>query len=133
MFSVINIGDPKWVAACMGLPKERRDIHLDQRMLAPYVAINHWKAHLAITEGEKGYILQPILVTSDGELRHPYNFGGPIASDESVSDETVKEHDDSLREWAKNEVINREYCTLIPNLAQEQIKSLNLTPKLKKF
>lgn len=139
MFSVIHLGDPKWVAAVMGLPQQRRDIHLDQRMLCPYVAIYKWKAHLALTEGESGYILQPILSTPDGELRHSYNFGGPVDNFDHADTSkkiTAKEHAENIRKWAKEQELNREYGTLVPNIASDQKEILDnagLHPEFRKL
>lgn len=69
MFRMLTVGDAEWVASLMGLGANKRDIHWDQRMLAPYVAAYKWKAHLAFTESENGYIIQPVLVTPEGYLR----------------------------------------------------------------
>ena len=133
MFKIVSIGDAEWVGRVMGLPRDRRDIHMDQRMLAPYVVAYKWKAYLALTESEDGYIIQPILLTTSGEMKNAYNFGGPIASNEDVEVEVIKEHSDSLKEWAKKHQVNSEYCTLIPNLAREQIKALDFTADFKKL
>ena len=65
MFKLLEIGDPEWVGRIIGLGPNRRDLHQDQRFLASYQAVNHWKAYLALTENHDGYVIEPILVTED--------------------------------------------------------------------
>ena len=80
MFKLLEIGNAEWPASVMGLGPNRRDLHFDQRMAAPYVAANKYKAYLALTTNADGYIVEPLLSTPEGELRNPYNFGGPMGS-----------------------------------------------------
>lgn len=122
MFKVLEIGDPEWVGRVVGLGSSRRDLHFDQRMLAPFVAANKWQAYLALTATDEGYIVQPVLLTPEGDLRHAYNFGGPMASLDMLSS---KEHVDSLAEWALRRNITSQYCTLVPSLVKEQLKLLS--------
>lgn len=132
MFKLLELGDPQWVAATMGLGPARRDLHLDQRMLASYVAALKYKAFLAFTEDENGYIVEPILQTPEGDLKNAYNFGGPMASTDLVN---ATEHVDSLNKWAIDRNSPSKYCTLIPYLADQQVKLLgtaNVVPELRK-
>lgn len=124
MFSVVPIGDVRWVSAVMGLGQECRDIHFDQRMLAPYVTAFKWKALLAVTSSQDGYIVQPVLVTPEGELRHAYNFGGPMPSSDLVN---AQEHVDNLNDWARKQGLVKQYCTLIPFLSEKQTELLKTT------
>ena len=125
MFKVLNIGDSEWVSRVMGLGISKRDIHFDARMLAPYVAAYKWKAHLAVSETDDGYIVQPILVTSDNLIRHSYNFGGPMGSSDTLSS---KEHSDGLSEWCIKNNITSEYCTLNPFLIKDQLRLISSSP-----
>jgi len=132
MFKMLNIGDVAWVSATMGLGPLYRDLHFDQRMLAPYIVAFKWKAYLALTTSETGYVLQPVLVTPEGELRHAYNFGGPMASSDLVN---AKEHVDGLNEWAGKEGLKSQYCTLVPFLHEKQLqflKNTDILPQYKK-
>lgn len=131
-YKLLDIGDPQWVAAVMGLGPARRDLHQDQRLLAPYVAAYKYKAFLAFTDTEDGYIVEPVLQTPEGDLRHAYNFGGPMASTDFVN---ATEHVDSLNKWAIENNSLKKYCTLVPHLSEHQIKLLgtaNIVPELRK-
>src|SRR5882672_3353704 len=110
MFKLLRVGDTQWVTAVMALAPNRRDIHYDARMAAPYVAVNKWEAFLALTSNDDGYIVEPVLVTDSGELRHSYNFGGPMGSVDLVNS---REHTESLREWAQERGFKSKYTTLV--------------------
>jgi len=129
---MLEIGDPKWPAAALGLGPERRDLHMDQRILAPYIAAYKYKAFLGLTSNENGYLIEPVLLTPEGNLKHSFNFGGLMGSSDLLN---ATEHVDSLNEWAiKNGAISK-YCTLIPSLAEKQVKLLNsagIFPEFKK-
>lgn len=130
--TTVEIGDPKWVAGLMNLAPHRRDIHFDQRMVAPYITAYGWKASLAYTECENGYIIQPLLLTKENELRHAYNFGGPIGTNDLLNS---KEHIDKINDWARHRDIKTQYCTLVPNLAKEQLRLLTssgINPEFRK-
>lgn len=132
MFKLLKIGDAQWVSTVMSLGKDRRDIHLDQRMLASYVAANKWQAFLALTETPSGFIVEPILSTPEGELSHSYNFGGPTGSSDLINS---REHTESLREWAEKHDFRSKYITLIPFLAKNQLKLLSssgISPEYRK-
>src|SRR6266436_2474116 len=132
MFKMLELGDPEWVARVMGLGPNRRDLHQDQRMLAPYVAANKYQAHLALTTNEDGYVIEPILATPEGELRNPYNFGGPMGSVDLINS---KEHSESVKNWAMKSGFKSKYTTLVPFLAKEQLRLLSssgITPELRK-
>src|SRR5258706_1934511 len=132
MFKLLEIGNAEWPASVMGLGPNRRDLHFDQRMAAPYVAANKYKAYLALTTNQDGYIVEPILATPSGELRNPYNFGGPMGSVDLINS---REHTESLREWAQERGFKSKYTTLVPFLAKEQVKLLSssgITPEFKK-
>lgn len=109
----------------MGLGPARRDIHLDQRMLAPYFSAFKWRCGLAVTESEDGrYIIQPLLVTDKNELRHAYNFGGPISNTNSPPVNLINEHVEGVRNWARMQGVTGEFTTLISALAQDQLRLL---------
>src|SRR6266853_536422 len=132
MFKMLSIGDPEWVAMVVGLGSNRRDLHQDQRMLAPYVAANKYKAYLALTTNQDGYIVEPILATPEGDLKNPYNFGGPVGSVDLINS---REHTESLREWAQKHGFKSKYTTLVPFLSKEQLRLLSssgITPEFKK-
>jgi lipid II:glycine glycyltransferase (peptidoglycan interpeptide bridge formation enzyme) len=116
----------------MALGHNRRDVHFDARMFTPYIVANKWKAYLALTSNEDGYIVEPLLATPEGELRNPYNFGGPTGSTDSLNS---REHTESVAEWAVKHGFSSKYCTLIPFLAKEQLKLLsssNISPEYRK-
>lgn len=48
--------------------------------MVPYEACRMGRGMLLTDEGETGILLQPLLRMPNGDLRHPYNFGGPIAT-----------------------------------------------------
>lgn len=116
-FKVLEIGDPEWIVAIASLPIERRDVHLDQRMLAPYVATYGWKAGLAVSDWRENRIIQPLLINNEGQLRHAYNFGGPV----STSDlDGASDHFDALNDWAIKQGCTNQFCTLNPFLVEHQ-------------
>src|SRR6202030_159125 len=121
MFEMLEIGDPRWVSSIMNLDLNRRDLHFDQRFLAPYVAAYRYKAYLGLTTRPEGYIVEPLLTTPEGDLKHATNFGGPTASLDSTSS---LEHTESLLEWAENRGFKSQYVTLVPSLAKNQLKLL---------
>lgn len=123
-FSLVPIGDVRWVSSVMGLGPELRDIHLDQRMLVPYVGAYNWNASLVLMTFQDGYIVQPVLLTKQGEIRHAYNFGGPIASSDNVN---AQEFVDNMNSWARKSGIISQYCTLIPSIAKTQLELLKTT------
>src|SRR5258706_1145897 len=132
MFKLLEIGDPEWVGRVIGLGSNRRDLHQDQRFLAPYQGAYGWKAYLALTENSDGYIVEPIFTTPDNEIKNSYNFGGPVASVDLISS---REHTESLREWAQKHGFSSKYTTLVPFLAKEQLRLLSssgITPELRK-
>jgi len=132
MFKLLEIGDPEWVGRVIGLGSNRRDLHQDQRFLAPYQGAYGWKAYLALTENSDGYIVEPILITPDNEIKNIYNFGGPMGSVDLISS---REHTESIREWAEKHGFKSKYTTLVPFLAKEQLRLLSssgITPELRK-
>lgn len=124
MFSVVPVGDPKWVAAVMALGSESRDIHLDQRLLVPYVVDRKWHAFLGLTDTKSGYVVQPFLITQEGELRNAYNFGGPVPVNDEIF---AQEHVDNVNNWAVKHGLRSQYATLIPSLAEKQVEFLKKT------
>jgi hypothetical protein len=121
MFRILTLGDPEWVARIAALPIDRRDIHLDQRMLAPYAATYGWRAGLALTVGQGEYIIQPVLLTEDGQLRHAYNFGGPASPTDLIN---PTDHFQYLDDWAKRHGATNHYCTLNPFLIKSQLRMM---------
>lgn len=67
------------------MPPEVLDVHFLPEMMLPYEATKRGRGGLLVDEHETGRMLMPLLKL-DGELRHPFNFGGPIAT----SDYAVK-------------------------------------------
>lgn len=127
MFRVLKYADKEWVARHCALPKERRDLHFDPRILAPYLKAYGWELGLAVTGDEntlKDFIIQPVLVTKDGQLRHGYNFGGPISDGPS---NLGNAHRDQLWEWAARRGVTNEYCTLnpFPEIHINQLQLIN--------
>lgn len=132
MFKLLELGDPEWVGRIMGLGPVKRDLHLDQRMLAPYATTLKNRAFLALTTSEDGYIVEPVLLTPEGYCRHAFNFGGPMAS---LSTLNSCEHTESLDHWATSQGAISKYCTLIPSLVQDQLRLLSssdINPEYKK-
>ncbi len=132
MFKLLEIGDPEWVGRVMALGPNRRDIHFDARMLVPYVAAYKWRAFLGLTFDDSSWIIEPILVTPEGDLKNAYNFGGPMGSHDLINS---REHTESLREWAEKHGFKSKYTTLVPFLAKEQLKLLSssgINPEFKK-
>lgn len=119
-FKVLQIGDPEWVRLINALPISRRDIHFDQRMLAPYCAAYGWKAGLAYLQEGDDFIIQPILIDGKKQLRHAYNFGGPVL----VGVASLQEHLSGLRFWAQEKGALGEYCTLNPFFYEHQCNLL---------
>lgn len=126
-FKILSIGDPEWVRLINTLPIDRRDIHFDQRLLAPYCAAYGWKAGLAYQQEGDDFIIQPILIDDKGLLRHAYNFGGPIAN--SVHrNELIYEFNTSVSLLAP-----KQYCSLNPFMWEYQkflLKGRPEEPKL---
>ena len=50
-------------------------------MMAPYEACDLGEGSLLVVEQGKDFFIQPLLRMKDGAYRHPYNFGGPIATE----------------------------------------------------
>src|SRR5579862_8704581 len=100
-FRVLKYADMEWGARLSALPKELRDIHFDPRILAPYLKAYGWELGLAVTGNayslKDNFIIQPVLLTKEGQLRHGYNFGGPISNN---SCNLGNVHRDQLYEWA---------------------------------
>lgn len=125
-FKVLKIGDQEWVARVMGLGSNRRDIHLDQRMLAPYFLAYRNICGLALTVDDKNngeWVVQPLLINSQQELRHAYNFGGPVGSQPCLtSADCMKEHMEGVDNWCHKYGVKSQYATLIPWLVSEQLR-----------
>ncbi len=124
-FRVLKFADMEWGARLNALPPERRDIHFDPRILAPYLKAYGWELGLAVTgdayDLKKDFIIQPVLVTKEGQLRHGFNFGGPISNNPCNLGNI---HRQQLYEWANRRDVTNEYCTLNPFLWSEQIDHL---------
>lgn len=124
-FKVLLPGDPEWVARLMGLGPHRRDIHLDARMLAPYINAYKYRAGLALTADANNYIIQPLLINDKHELRHAYNFGGPIGHSPFITDKsTICEHIHGVDEWCRKYDVQSQHATLLPYVVQEQMRIL---------
>ena len=121
MFRILQLGDPEWVALENSLPVERRDIHFNQRMLAPYTATYGWRAGLAVTSQLGEYTIQPFLIDGEGQLRHAYNFGGPVATPAVIRE---PEHFIELDKWAQKHGVTNQYGTLNPFLIKHQLQLL---------
>lgn len=118
MFRVLGLEDPEWMERIEALPPDLRDIHFTPFLLAPYVAAFGWKAGLAVTSEQDQFIIQPLLVNDKGELRHAYNFGGPVGTDDA---QPLKyKHFNYVKLWAEQNGAERSYATLNPFLAAYQ-------------
>lgn len=123
MFKVLDIGDPEWDSLLMTFPPDRRDVHMDWRMLAPYVKTYGWKGGLAVTKSHISHIIQPFLLSNQGQLRHAYNFGGPVSSHLNIyswPEPDIKTHFVGLDNYAKENGCSDSYCTLNPFLQIDQ-------------
>ena len=123
-FKVLEVGDPAWVRLIMSLPIERRDLHLDQRMLAPFMRTFGWQGGLAVSDVRDGYIIQPLLINNEGQLRHAYNFGGAVGAMDLVG---AGDHFHALNDWARKSGVTNQFCTLNPFLIKHQLQLLAQT------
>jgi hypothetical protein len=101
-------------------------------MLVCLLPVSKNKAYMGLTTRDEGYIIEGVLLTPAGDLRNVFNFGGPTASLDTLD---ATEHVDCLNEWAIRQGATSKYCTLIPSLANHQVRLLNsagITPELKK-
>ncbi len=127
VFRVLKYADKEWTARHCALLPEHRDIHFDPRILAPSLKAHGCELGLAVTGDPytlKNFIMQPVLVTKDGQLRHGYQFGGPISHNPNA--DLIKAHEDGLKEWATKRGVTNEFCILNPFLWKEQLKCLNV-------
>ncbi len=58
------------------------DIHFHPEMMLPYEAADLGEGSLLVVERGKDFLIQPFLKAKNGVYRHPYNFGGPVATEE---------------------------------------------------
>jgi hypothetical protein len=120
-FRVLKYADMEWVARLNALPIERRDIHFDPRILAPYFKAYGWEMGLAVTgdpDTLSNFIIQPVLITKEGQLRHAYNFGGPVG-DVVGTLQLSHQHRELLHSWAKSKGAVDEFITFNPFVAQD--------------
>ena len=107
-------------AALAALPGTMRDVHAEPAHLAVYARHYGWRAWLAHYRGASSDIVQPYLLDSNKQLRHVFNFGGPMHSPGIT-----------MEDWALYAVegaylkykhgVAREYCSYNPMLAQQRV------------
>lgn len=71
----------QWRSYLYRLPPGLQDIHFHPEMMMPYEKARLGEGMLAVVEQGNGFMIQPLLKMNDGIIRHPYNFGGPVALD----------------------------------------------------
>ena len=121
-FRFLKFADKEWVARVQALPYDRRDIHFDPRILAPYLKAYGWDLRLTVTgdpDTLKDFVIQPILVTKEGELRHAYNFGGPVGDNNGIY-ELYNAHRAGIDVYKHRAGIKKEFGTLNPFLTEHQ-------------
>jgi hypothetical protein len=121
MFSILEVDSPEWASRLEALPPHLRDAHFYPHMLAPYMTVYGWAAKAALTVSGEDFIIQPFLVTHDGQIRHAYNFGGPIGTVDA--DDLADPHAENLMEWAIEHGGKAEFCTLNPFLCGYQLEA----------
>jgi len=74
----------QWRSYLFRLPPGLLDIHFYPEMVMPYEKAGMGQGMLAVIDQGRDFLIQPFLQLNngDGNLRHPYNFGGPIATEE---------------------------------------------------
>jgi Acetyltransferase (GNAT) domain len=97
----------EWHNYVTQLPPHLRDVHFLPEMMVPYEETRMGRGMLLVDECGGEFLIQPLLRLTNGELRHPYNFGGPIATPD------YKLHSPELR--------GPVFCTLNPFLAEAQL------------
>ena len=125
-FRILKYADKEWVARHQALPVHFRDIHFDPRILASFKKAFGCEFGLAVTGDAytlKNFIMQPVLVTKDGQLRHGYQFGGPIGV--GINSDLVSAHNEGLHKWASGLGATNELCVLNPFLWSEQLKCMH--------
>lgn len=81
MVKILSTGDAvQWRSYLDRLPPELLDIHFYPEMMLPYEATNLGKGMLVVDEQGDDFLIHPYLEVNETHLRHPYNFGGPIAT-----------------------------------------------------
>ncbi len=70
----------QWWSYLHRLPPGLRDIHFYPEMMLPYEEAGLGRGSLAVVEQGSDFMIQPLLKMKDGVVRHPYNFGGPVAT-----------------------------------------------------
>lgn len=81
VISTADLG--KWHEYLNWMPSEVQDVHFLPEMMLPYEVTGRGRGGLVIDEHESGRMIMPILKIN-GQLHHPFNFGGPIATPEYV-------------------------------------------------
>lgn len=71
----------QWRSYLHRLPPGLQDIHFQPEMMLPYEEAGLGRGMLAVVEQGNEFMIQPLLEMKDGVVRHPYNFGGPVATE----------------------------------------------------
>lgn len=71
----------QWRSYLHRLPPGLQDIHFYPEMMLPYEEASLGHGMLAVVEQGNEFMIQPLLEMKDGVVRHPYNFGGPVATE----------------------------------------------------
>jgi Acetyltransferase (GNAT) domain len=117
VFKLLDVDDPEWLARLLELPPDRRDLHFSPRLLAVYKAAFGWKVGLAITQYEKHFVLEPVVV-DNGQRRHAYNYGGPVSNSESSV--AMLSHWLLMDKWDRANGVEKVYTTFNPHLIEHQ-------------
>lgn len=123
-FSILELDSPEWTSRLGSLPDHKRDVHFYPQMYAPYVATYGWAAKAALTVEGEDFIIQPFLLTHDGQMRHAYNFGGPIGAHKENAG-AFAQHRASLWKWGVEHSVTSCFITLNPFLYTHQCMFLN--------
>lgn len=99
----------QWRSYLSRLPPTVCDIHFHPEMMKPYEAADLGVGSLLVVERGKDFLIQPFLKAKNGVYRHPYNFGGPVATDK----------------FGVTHVTFPSVCTLNPFLCGHQNQLLN--------
>jgi len=97
----------KWRAELAQMPVH--DVHCMPEMMLPYEATRRGRGMLLIDENEHGVAAMPILRMDNGEIRHPFNFGGPMSTPDYKGFPKLR---------------GPLYCTLNPFYSEQQMAAL---------
>lgn len=97
----------KWREQLAQMPVH--DVHCMPEMMLPYEATHRGRGMLLVDESDHGIAAMPLLRMTNGEIRHPFNFGGPVSTQDYKYFPGVR---------------GPLYCTLNPFYSAQQIAML---------